>query len=158
MSPKTDFSQFYKLAGNIESASKDKQVEEIIVKMLFELANTTLALTKEKTPEGQYNNQVSFTTKDGVKVDFTTKSNRQGGHLRREWFISGVERSGDTLTIEIYNNVDYASFVENGHRTTNGGWVEGRFMLKVSIKEVEQILPEIVERHQKQFLKELVTV
>jgi hypothetical protein len=49
--------------------------------------------------------------------------------------------------VEVYNNTDYASYVESGHRTANHkGWVPGRFMLLISEKELERDADKIVER------------
>ena len=139
---KCDFKQFKKLAENFEAAIQDQKIDEVLKALLFELANRVLALTKEKTPVGIYDT-----------------GGRVGGHLRRNWFIGDVKRAGDELSIEIYNTVEYALFVEYGHRTRNHkSWVEGRFMLKISMKSIEQMLPKITEQHVKKFLEGLLKV
>lgn len=56
-----------------------------------------------------------------------------------------VERSGDKFIITITNPVEYASYVEYGHRTVSGGWVEGRYMLTRSEMELEEDLPRLLE-------------
>lgn len=68
------------------------------------------------------------------------------GLLRRSWQIGEIVRVGDGLEVEIINPVEYAMYVEYGHRTKNHmGWVEGRFMLTLSLNEVERELPAILE-------------
>lgn len=48
--------------------------------------------------------------------------------------------------IEITNPVEYASYVEYGHRTRGGkGWVNGRFMLTKSAEEIQNAAPQIIE-------------
>lgn len=70
------------------------------------------------------------------------------GDLRNNWKYSVIKR-GDTYTIIIYNQLEYASFVEKGHRIVVAGktvgWVEGRFMLKLTEEEMQQIAPNMWE-------------
>ena len=57
--------------------------------------------------------------------------------------------------IEIVNPVEYASYVEYGHRTANHkGWVQGRFMLTISEQEIQNIAPKVLESKIKKFLGE----
>ena len=57
--------------------------------------------------------------------------------------------------IEIINPVEYASYVEYGHRTRNHkGWVEGKFMLTVSEDEIRRSAPRILEKKLEKYLKE----
>lgn len=59
------------------------------------------------------------------------------------------------LLIEIVNPVEYASYVEYGHRTANHkGWVQGRFMLTISEQEIQNIAPKVLESKIKKFLGE----
>ncbi|MCY9658121.1 HK97 gp10 family phage protein [Paenibacillus chondroitinus] len=77
------------------------------------------------------------------------------GELRRGWSIGPIQHVGSQIQIEIINPVEYAMYVEYGHRTKDHkGWVEGRFMLTTSIEELERELPAILERKLEQFIKE----
>lgn len=71
------------------------------------------------------------------------------GDLRNNWKYDVIKR-GDTFTIIIYNQLEYASFVELGHRIVIAGrtvgWVEGRFMLKLTENEMESIAPRMWEK------------
>ena len=68
------------------------------------------------------------------------------GDLRNNWKFHIVKK-GDTYTILIYNQLEYASFVENGHCIVRFGktvgWVEGKFMLKLTKDEMDRIAPNM---------------
>lgn len=68
------------------------------------------------------------------------------GDLRNNWKFY-IRKKGNAFTILIYNQLEYASFVEKGHRIVVGGqtigWVEGKFMLKLSMAEMERIAPNM---------------
>ncbi|MCD8090945.1 MAG: HK97 gp10 family phage protein [Clostridiales bacterium] len=110
--------------------------------------------------------------KGDVYTKKVNKSGKTGGTLRRGWTASSAEeategsgkkllsveqateyvnsleikKNGDMFSIEIINPVEYASYVEYGHRTPNHkGWVKGQFMLTISEKEVERIAPKVLE-------------
>lgn len=57
-----------------------------------------------------------------------------------------VRKVGDYYEIQIINPVEYASYVEFGHRTRSGGWVEGRYMLTISEEQLKQISPAVLQR------------
>lgn len=116
---------------------------------------------------------------------YTEKSGKKGGTLRRGWVSktqeeaqSGswkadsaanakaaeyaksleINHTGNVLTIEIVNPVEYASYVEYGHRTANHkGWVQGKFMLTVSEQEIQQIAPKVLEQKLQKLLEECLT-
>ena len=67
-----------------------------------------------------------------------------------------IEKHGEQYTVTIINNLEYASYVEYGHRQTPGryvpalgktlkaSWVKGRFMLTISEQEVKTLAPSIL--------------
>ena len=76
----------------------------------------------------------------------------RGGTLRKGW-TGSRKHFGDTYVVEIINPIEYASYVEYGHRTVNHkGWVPGRFMMTISEQELRQIAPRVLERKIKEFL------
>ena len=114
-----------------------------------ELAARLLRLVVKRTPVGQY----------------PASSGKKGGTLRRGW--TGSKRSsaegyaeslkvnhfGDTYVIEIVNPVEYASYVEYGHRTADhAGWVPGVFMMTMSEQELEKIAPKVLENKIRKYL------
>lgn len=130
-----------------------------------ELAARLLAKVIKRTPVGEYDKPVKFTTKDGKEVSFTPRTGKKGGTLRRGWTgskkssVSGyaealtVNHIGDTYVIEIINPVEYASYVEYGHRTADHKkWVRGQFMMTISEQELEKIAPKVLENKIKKYL------
>lgn len=121
--------------------------------------------------------EVDFTTQDGVKVNFIAKSKQKpvefkrttvphGGTLRNGWtggirqsahnFANTISviRSGDAYIVIITNNTEYASYVEDGHRTPDRkGWVKGVKMLKISEEELNQDAEKILEKKLEQFMR-----
>lgn len=117
--------------------------DEFVESCAKELAARLLALVVKRTPVGQY----------------PDSSGKKGGTLRRGW--TGEKRSsakryaesltvhyfGGTYVIEIVNPVEYASYVEYGHRTADHkGWVQGQFMMTISEQELERIAQQILEK------------
>lgn len=105
----------------------------------YKVGAAHLARTKANTPVGQYSNQVDFWTRDGRHVQFTIKRVPIGGQLRVRWQQTPVTLGADTLTTVVYNNVEYAPFVEFGHRIRNKegetiGFVPGRYMMTRSLQ------------------------
>lgn len=47
----------------------------------------------------------------------------RGGSLRDAWTILPIEKHGDQYTVTVINNLEYASYVEYGHRQTPGRYV-----------------------------------
>ncbi len=108
--------------------------------------------------------------------DYPKSTGKKGGTLHRGWTAQTEEeaaeggtgnaiayanalpitKSGNVYEIEIINPVHYASYVEFGHRTRGGdGWVEGRFMLTLSEKELEREAPRILEKKMEAWLKSI---
>ncbi|WP_342556650.1 HK97 gp10 family phage protein [Lysinibacillus sp. FSL P4-0201] len=71
------------------------------------------------------------------------------GDLRNNWKYH-IIKQGDTYKIIIYNNLEYALFVEKGHRIVIAGrtvgFVDGQFMLELTEQEMERLAPRIWER------------
>jgi hypothetical protein len=157
-----------------------------------ELAARLLRKVIKRTPVGDYSYEVEVVAKRDSKKhkkgDVYTKkvSDKKGGTLRRGWTSktesearSGgksdaeayanslpITKVGDTYQIEIINPVNYASYVEYGHRQTPGryvpflgkqlkkGWVTGKFMLTISEKELQAQAPNILEKKLIKYLGE----
>lgn len=127
------------------------QVDMFIESCAKELAARLLAKVIKRTPVGEY----------------PSGSGKTGGTLRRGWTgeknqaasaYAGnlkVNHYGGVYVIEIVNPVEYASYVEFGHRTRNHeGWVEGRFMLTISEQEIQADAPRVLENKLKKKLEE----
>ena len=67
-----------------------------------------------------------------------------------------VRKSGNAYTIEVINPVEYASYVEFGHRTRGGdGWVPGQYFLTLSEQDLERLAPGVIERKLEALLREV---
>lgn len=151
-----DFSQWVELRKKLNKA--DKEIDLFYESCAKELASRLLAKVIKRTPVGEY----------------PKETGKKGGTLRRGWTSHGngsgsegmrtngakqfvdtlkVHHFGDTYVIEITNPVEYASYVEFGHRTRNHkGWVKGEFMMTISEKEIERASPKILENKIKKWL------
>ena len=146
-----DFRDLENFKQTINNTLGANHVDLFIESCAKELAARLLAKVIKRTPVGQYPNS----------------SGKKGGTLRRGWtngksqaasdYVGNlkVNHFGDTYVIEIINPVEYASYVEFGHRTRNHeGWVEGKFMLTISEQEIESDAPRILENKLKKKLGE----
>lgn len=138
-----------------------------------ELAARLLRMVVKRTPVGDYSREIEVTAKRDSKKHkkgevYKKKVNpngKVGGTLRRGW--TGGEKAsakdyadslavnhfGGTYVIEIVNPVEYASYVEHGHRTANHkGWVRGQFMMTISERELQRIAPKVLENRIKDYL------
>lgn len=142
---KINLEGFKELEKSLTKIQKD--VDDFIVSLSKEVAARLLSKVISRTPVGQY--------KKG--------SGKVGGTLRRGWtagkkradFIEGiqVDKRGDTYEVVIKNSVEYASYVEFGHRTRNHkGWVPGKFMLTISEQELEGDLERIIQNKLQKFI------
>ena len=153
---KFDFSEFEKLAKTFKKALDDRVIERFMREFLLEMALRAERKIKKRTPENT-------------------------GHLRRNWQVGKVERHGNALVVEIFNPVEYASFVEYGFRShwvpgywkgktfvydpnaqtgmyvgPKDGWVPGRFMATISMREIEKELPRYLERRTMELLNNIM--
>ena len=148
-----NFQDFEKIKNNLEKLNQE-QVDLFIDACAKELAARLLAKVIKRTPVGDYPNS----------------SGKKGGTLRRGWTGGKnssavayadsltIHQFGDAYVIEIINPVEYASYVEFGHRTANHkGWVNGRFMLTISEQEIQQAAPAIIEKKLMKQMGELFT-
>ncbi len=149
----------YKADGFNELVKKyqnfEQQFDKFLQTFLITLAEITIRQTKKLTP-----------------VDT--------GNLRSRWEYTKIKRKGDMLYIEIFNPVEYASHVEDGHgqdrRFVPGEWrgdrfeyipghhkgmmltyrwVKGHHMLRISITKVRQAIPKNYKTQFKKFIKSL---
>lgn len=155
-----------------DELNKLQNPDEFVESCAKELAARLLRMVVKRTPVGDYSKEIEVTAKRDSKKhkkgDTYKKkvnpSGKMGGTLRRGWTNS--ERAGtyaaympihhfdDTYVIEIVNPVEYASYVEYGHRTANHkGWVRGQFMMTISEQELEKIAPKVLENKIKKYLK-----
>ena len=146
-----DYDELQKLKEQITKYGDPTQMDQFLTSCAKELAARLLTKVIKRTPVGQY----------------PAGSGKTGGTLRRGWTGGSnsnatayansltVDKVGSNYVIEIINPVEYASYVEFGHRTRNHkGWVEGHFMLTISEDEIRRSAPQILEKKLNKYLKE----
>lgn len=129
--------------------------DAIIEDCAKELAARLLRLVVKRTPVGDYSGD-SYTCASGEQHKGHKVPGKVGGTLRRGWTIGEIRKEGDVYKIDIINPVEYASYVEYGHRTANHkGWVKGHFMMTISEQELEKIAPKVLEQKIKKILSNI---
>ena len=140
-----------------------------------ELAARLLELVIMKTPTGDY--PISSGRKGGtLKRGWTAKSHKQaaGGsgeptpsQARSFAYKLPINHKGSIYQITVSNPVEYASYVEFGHRTRRGngaktnsgngnkkrGWVDGKYMLTISEEELKHEQRAIIEEKIEEWLE-----
>ena len=121
MSVTFDVSELEAFKNNLQGLQD--QTGSIIIEALEEIVAREMRMVKKGTP-----------------VDT--------GALRKAWRITDIKKAGSSFEVSVYNNMDYADYVEFGHRTRDHrNWVPGKFMLTVSERQIEKVMEEIVNRH-----------
>lgn len=141
-------------------------LDKFCIDVSKELAARLLALVIPATPVGQY----------------PADSGKKGGTLRRGWTANSekeamygalfdgsatsanayaksleISKNGSEYVITVTNPVEYASYVEFGHRTPSGnGWVKGQYFLTISENELKNRAPAIIERKLSAKLREVL--
>lgn len=141
------YGQLVEFTKKIEKLN-EKQKEEFLESCCKELAARLLQKVIKRTPVGVY-------------------EHKKGGTLRRGWTATRngaqgsndiyIRKNGDSYIVDITNAVEYAMYVEYGHRTRDHKkWVPGKYMLTVSEKELQITAPQILERKIKKFLEDAI--
>ena len=190
---KVDYSGILAIRDEIEKNFSGQELQSFLDSCAKELAARLLAKVVKRTPVGkkpelQGKKTIKVKGKSGKQRTFLTAEAARlqqywggyhGGTLRRGWtggqkvkpedYANGlkVTHSGGTYIIEVVNPVEYASYVEYGHRQTPGryvpalgkrlktGWVKGKFMLTISEDEIRRDAPRILENKLKKKLGEI---
>ena len=137
---KVDFSELQKFVDKVETVLDEDQMQLFMEACAKELAARLLTKVIKRTPVGVYPDRVGGTLRRGWTAE------KQQGVMTYVNSLN-VTHSGDSFTIEIVNPVEYASYVEFGHRTRNHKkWVEGKFMLTISSQEIQEAAPGVLEK------------
>ncbi|MCR5777269.1 MAG: HK97 gp10 family phage protein [Lachnospiraceae bacterium] len=155
-SGKVNFNDFIKLRDKLQRLNDEAKRQEFLESCAKELAARLLAKVKKRTPVGDYSG-ASYTCESGHTHKGAKVPGKVGGTLRRRWAIEPIRKEGDKYIIEIINPVEYAPYVEYGHRTRGGkGWVEGHFMMTISENEIRDMAPSILEKKLRRQLGDLL--
>ena len=139
-----DFHELRDLNERIKAAASEQEMDKFYTELLDEMMNDLLADVIKRTPPGP------------------------SGHLKRYWFTTKARRSGKHYRAEIYNNIEYAPYVENGHRQEVGryvpaigkrlvrGFVEGKHMLRDSLFDLQRAAPDFIKTKSEEFLSRMM--
>lgn len=147
-----DFRAFEKYVKNFEKITEEFNV--FLKTFLLQQAQRCVSAAKKRTPVdtgamraswGIGNQVISLrSTGEGKSVEFDPENST----------IADINVVGNDFEVTIWNGMEYSSYIEYGHSTPNGGWVEGYFILTISIDEVEKAMPSRFQTAFKQFLAE----
>ena len=108
-----------------------EQIDDILETAIYEIAARELRGVKQNTP-----------------VDTNT--------LRKAWTIGDIKKNGSEFEITLYNNTEYANYVEIGHRTRDHKkWVPGVFMLTIAENKIDREIENIVDKYLEEAFRKL---
>lgn len=156
-------SDFKKLQTKLNKLPQN-QIDKYLESCAKELAARLLAKVIKRTPVGDYTGTGSGKVGGTLRRGWTSQSHSDaasgsGKGTTASTYVDSlkINHFGDTFVVEIINPVEYASYVEYGHRTSDHkGWVQGRFMLTISENELRDIAPNVLEAKINKFLKGVV--
>jgi hypothetical protein len=124
------FKAFEKKLEKLQKEGVDQLMQQAIRAMVSRFSQEVV----RRTPVGDYGD-----------------TGKQGGTLRKGWNTRNFKKTKDGYEVEIFNDVNYAPYVEHGHLTANKDpsekrWIKGRFMLRNTEIELTFIVPEILEQ------------
>ena len=141
----------------IEDLNK-QQKEEFMKACCKELAARLLKKVIKRTKLGGTLRRGWTSAKTGDSKRDTTQAmydNLFGSDQKVSQKNMSVRKEGNTYIIDVTNAVEYAAYVEYGHRKRNHqGWVPGKFMLTISEAELRTVTPQILERKVHKFLED----
>lgn len=79
--------------------------------------------------------------------------------LQRGWTIRNIRKCNGGYEVEIINPVDYAAYVNYGHRTIkkNGyGWSRGLLFMEKTVRNIDKMSKPLLEKRLNHYLKEML--
>lgn len=178
---KCDFKQLQEFQKKIEKlANSDidnfcrETAKELTARLLAKVIKRTPVGVKPKelkdsTIEKYWSGYVGGTLRRGwtARTEAEARSGQGSGKNPKEYADSlKIIKFGNNYSIIVENPVSYSDYVEHGHRQEAGrfvpqlgkklknGWVEGKFMLTISEKELQTQADSIVQKKLEKFLGE----
>lgn len=137
-----NYKQLTEFQKKIEKLNNE-QKEQFLQACCKELAARLLAKVIKRTPSTTGTLRRGWTA--GKNQNATTYANSLD-----------IKKIGDKYHIDIINPVEYSSYVEYGHRTSNHqGWVQGHFMLTISETELNNMSDKILQAKLNKFMKDV---
>lgn len=147
-----DYKQLQRLRDSLATL-QSMDMDRFCTEVSKELAARLLALVIPRTP-----GKKGGTLRRGWTSKTQADAASRGGSNDAKAYAEAlpVRKSGNTYIIEVINPVEYASYVEFGHRTRGGdGWVPGQYFLTLSEQDLERLAPGVIERKLEALLREV---
>ncbi len=166
------FDEIEKLAKSFQEALDERVIDRFMQEFLLEMAWRALKKIKKRTPVNS-------------------------GDLRHKWKFGKIIRMGDAYVVELFNPLEFSSFIEYGFRAhwvpghwegnrfvydkaaiklskearaayrekygstgmmvgKKNGWVQGRFMMTISMQEMEREMPKYLAKRQMELLEQIM--
>ena len=187
-----DYKQLTDFTDKIEKLNNEQR-DKFLEDCCKELAARLLAKVIKRTPvgskpklegpktvkvQGASGKSKTFLTAEAARIQ-QHWGDYHGGTLRRGWtggqnakavdYANSLDitKLGGKYSIAITNPVEYASYVEYGHRQNVGryvpalgkslkqGWVQGKFMLTISEGELNNVSDAILRKKLNKLMKEV---
>lgn len=127
-----DFSELKNFIKNVKKNTEPKKIEDLNIEIIRELAQRFFAKVVNKTP-------------------------KISGYLITNWNIGSIEKHGNFYKIEVFNTTDYASYVNDGHRSRDGAhWVLGRHFIEISEQHLRQDAEKVIKEKLEKFLNTVI--
>ncbi|WP_159459807.1 HK97 gp10 family phage protein [Scatolibacter rhodanostii] len=161
MSKNVNYEDLKNLLKRLEAAEQESPA--FVEKLAKQIAARLLRALKKNTPVYETPDYLNPIKDYEKRAQYQFK--RTGGTLRRAWTAERVQIKGDIVQITIFNPMEYASYVNYGHRQTPGryvpqiglrlkkSWVQGSFFMEKSENQTEQYIQQMLEPQIMQFLK-----
>ena len=149
-----DYKQLTKWQQDLQKLN-DEQIDEFIRSCCKELAVRLLRKVVKRTPSNTGTLRKGWTAGQSASAYVNSLN---------------ISKSGNNYHIDIINPVEYASYVEYGHRQTPGryvpalgkrlkqGWCPGRFMLTISEQEINSSTDKILQAKLNKYMKDVFKV
>ena len=152
-----DYRQLIKLRDNLAKLQR-MDLDKFCRDTSKELAARLLSLVIPATPVGNYSKasgKKGGTLRRGWTARTEQEAAGRGGDSNAQAYAQAlpISKQGSTYIVEVINPVHYASYVEFGHRTPGGGWVEGKYFLTISEQQLRGRAPAIIEDKLKKLLR-----
>ena len=137
-----NYKQLTEFTKKIEKLNGE-QKEDFLESCCKELAARLLAKVVKRTPSD------SGTLRRGWTGGKSQNASAYANSLN-------ITKVGSNYKIDITNPIEYASYIEYGHRTANHeGWVQGKFMLTISEAELNSMSDAILQKKLNKFMKDV---
>ena len=155
MSITVDVSQLKAWSDNLEKIVASGQQKKLLEDCAKELAAHLVERMRYRAPikTGRLENSIVAGT--------STIQKGKNSETLYKYDLGKVTCKDDIVTISVgTSGIGYASYVEHGHRIMKDGkqvgFVPGRHFMDISVQEIQEIAPEVLEDKILDFLKGIV--